>query len=294
MTTQNLSKHRCKFPKYSGVSFKPQYFDTLIELKPPLGFVEIHAENYLSAGGPLRHYLQRIREDYPITVHGVGLSIGGTEPLNKEHLDRVASLVEHIEPVVFSEHLAWSSHGNAFLNDLLPIPYTKAHLERTCRHIHQIQERLGDTLLMENPSTYITFAQQDYTETEFIREMVRRTGCELLLDVNNIAVSCFNHQQDPEAYLADFPLQFVSQIHLAGYHLDTQEALTLRIDSHGSPVQTDVWQLYQKTLSLTGDIGTLIEWDSQLPPFKELLSQACLADKYRQVHQKEQQHALSF
>lgn len=293
MTTLDLSKHRRQFPKQSGVSFKPQYFSALIEQKPQIGFVEIHAENYLSAGGPLRHYLQQVRQYYPVTVHGVGLSIGGEAPINREHLERVANLVERIEPLVFSEHLAWSNYDDAFLNDLLPIPYTNAHLERTCRHIEQIQERLGRVLLMENPSTYVTFAQQDYSETEFISEMVRRTGCDLLLDINNVAVSCFNHHSDPATYLAHFPLHAVSQIHLAGYHLDIQPELTLRIDSHDTPIQADVWQLYQQTLSLTGDIGTLIEWDSQLPPLDELLSQAYHADRYRQLHQEEQKHVLA-
>ncbi|SHO56101.1 MNIO family bufferin maturase [Vibrio quintilis] len=269
------------FPALSGVSLKPRYFQTILENLPQVGFFEIHAENYLSSGGPAIHYLEKIREHYPVTVHGVGLSIGGEAPLNPEHLERVAKLVEWIDPIVFSEHLAWSSHFSHFFNDLLPVPYTQKTLQQVCNHIDQVQERLQRQILIENPSTYFRFAESTLDETTFISQIARRTGCQLLLDVNNVEVSCFNHRQDPYEYIRRFPLQDVAQIHLAGYALDQNEEVPLKIDAHDREVSEDVWQLYQYMLELSGDKPTLIEWDGQLPEFETLQRQAIQADGIR-------------
>ncbi len=276
------------FPPNSGVSLKPCWFEHIVENQPEVGFFEIHAENYLAPGGPNTYYLERIRRDYPFTVHGVGLSIGGEEPLNHSHLNRVAELVKRSEPIVFSEHLAWSSHFSHFYNDLLPLPYTETNLSRVCQHIEQVQDTLKRTILIENPATYLSFKQTDFTECEFITQMAQRTGCQLLLDINNVAVSCFNHQQDPIAYLDHFPLQQVRQLHLAGYTLDPHSRTPLRIDSHDQPVSDEVWILYQDLLQRTGDLPTLIEWDGQLPPFEQLQAQAQIADHFRKVNR--QQH----
>ncbi len=269
------------FPRLSGVSLKPCHYQTILAEQPSVGFFEIHAENYLSAGGPNRYYLEKIREHYPLTVHGVGLSIGGESPLNREHLKKVAQLVEWIEPLVFSEHLAWSSHFNHFFNDLLPLPYTEKTLRQVCSHIDQVQEQLKRPMLLENPSTYLRFKTTTMSELEFISAIIERTGCQLLLDVNNVAVSCFNHQQDPYQYINQFPGQAVRQIHLAGYAVDQNEAVPLRIDSHDREVTDDVWQLYQYTLQQWGDKPTLIEWDGQLPEFGVLQQQATMADQIR-------------
>lgn len=269
------------FPQGSGVSLKPQHFETIISQQPDIGFFEIHAENYLAAGGPNRHYLDKIRQDYPITVHGVGLSIGGENPLNIQHLNQVAELVDRVEPIVFSEHLAWSSHDNLFYNDLLPLPYTEHTLNRVCQHIDQVQERLKRKILIENPATYLTFNQTAMPEAEFIRSIAERTGCGLLLDINNVAVSCFNHQADARSYLEQFPLNHVEQIHLAGFALDDKSTPALRIDSHDCLVDDEVWQLYLELLTRHGDIATLIEWDGQLPSFETFESQVKQANRYR-------------
>ncbi|MGX9418551.1 MNIO family bufferin maturase [Vibrio sp. WJH972] len=269
------------FPQGSGVSLKPQHFDIIISQQPEIGFFEIHAENYLAAGGPNRHFLEKIRQDYPITVHGVGLSIGGENELNIHHLNQVVELVDRVEPIVFSEHLAWSSHDDIFYNDLLPLPYTEATLNRVCQHIDQVQDKLKRQILLENPATYLMFNQTCMSEIEFIQSIVKRTGCGLLLDINNVAVSCFNHQADARKYLEQFPVQHVEQIHLAGFALDNKSTPPLRIDSHDRPIDDEVWQLYLELLTRHGDIATLIEWDGQLPEFDVFQEQVNQANRYR-------------
>lgn len=269
------------FPQRSGVSLKPQHFETIISEQPEIGFFEIHAENYLAQGGPNRHYLDKIRQDYPITVHGVGLSIGGESELNLEHLNQVAELVDRVEPIVFSEHLAWSSHDNLFYNDLLPLPYTEATLNRVCQHIEQVQDKMKRSILLENPATYLEFNQTTMSEAEFITSIAKRTGCGLLLDINNVAVSSFNHQADASVYLEQFPLKYVEQIHLAGFFLDDKSTPELRIDSHDCKVDDEVWKLYFELLRRHGDIATLIEWDGQLPDFDVFQAQVKQADRYR-------------
>lgn len=274
------------FTYHTGISLKPAYFEPILSELPHVGFFEIHAENYLSKGGPARYFLKKIREHYPITIHGVGLSIGGENPLNTEHLERIARLVDEIQPEVFSEHLAWSSHDNAFLNDLLPVCYDETTLARVCEHIDQVQTRLKRHILLENPSTYFQFAHNTMSEIDFITQLSQRTGCKLLLDVNNVEVSCFNNQSNPLDYLNAFPVNAVSQIHLAGNTLDNNDTIALKIDSHDEPVPMDVWRLYQHTLSIMGDCPTLIERDGNLPPLDDLLAEAQHADQFRHQYQK--------
>lgn len=274
------------FATRTGVSLKPRYYDEVLTHRPDIGFFEIHAENYLSPGGPARYYLDQIRQHYAMTVHGVGLSLGGSEPLNVEHLERVARLVERIEPAVFSEHLAWSTHQQTFLNDLLPVPYTEARLAALCEHVDQVQTRLKRQMLIENPSTYFEFHSSAMPETEFIRQLVQRTGCGLLLDINNVEVSCFNHSKNPYQYLLDYPTEAVQQIHLAGYALDDRASLALKIDSHDAPVADEVWQLYRHTLGLIGDCPTLIERDGHLPDLAQLQQEAYQADQLRAMAQE--------
>jgi hypothetical protein len=270
---------QCALPARSGVGLKPEHCRAIVEAWPDLGFFEIHAENYMVAGGPFHHYLTRIRERYPLSIHGVGLSIGGEAPLDEAHLDRLAALLDRYRPQAFSEHLAWSSHGGIFLDDLLPVPYRRATLERVCQHIDRVQSRLKRTLLLENPATYVEFDSSTMSETEFIGAVLRRTGCGLLLDVNNVHVSCTNHGRDPYAYLRALPLDRVGEIHLAGFAQDIDAAGDpLLIDSHGAPVAPAVWDLYRYTLALTGPKPTLIERDNDIPAFDVLFAEARVAE----------------
>jgi uncharacterized protein (UPF0276 family) len=270
-------------PARGGLGLKPEHFRVILETRPDLGFFEIHAENYMVDGGPFHHYLTQIRRDYPLSIHGVGLSIGGEGPLDEAHLDRLAALIARYEPQSFSEHLAWSSHGDIFLNDLLPAPYHAATLQRVCDHIDRVQERLGRRMLLENPATYVEFAASTLAETDFIGEVVKRTGCGLLLDVNNVYVSCTNHGRDPQAYIDAFPLAAAAQIHLAGFAQDVDAAGDpLLIDSHGAPIARAVWDLYGYTLARTGPLPTLIERDNDIPAFPVLLAEAQQAERLLQ------------
>ena len=265
-------------PTRAGIGFKPQHLvDLLDDLAPP-GFIEVHAENYFGAGGLAHAHLTRLRERFPLSLHGVGLSIGGPEPLDEAHLATLSALIQRYEPASFSEHLAWSSHGGSYFNDLLPLIYTEASLQLVCDHVDRVQERLGHKMLLENPATYIEFVASDIDETEFIREVVRRTGCGLLLDVNNLHVTCTNHQRDAEAYLAALPLHAVGEIHLAGHAIDDDPSGLLLIDSHGAPVAGAVWSIYARALAETGPVASLIEWDNDVPDYATLRAESRKAD----------------
>jgi len=262
-------------PCRAGLGLKNEHFAEVLETSPDIGFFEVHAENYMVAGGPFHHYLGLIREQYPLSLHGVGLSIGGEGELDRQHLARLAALLERYQPQSFSEHLAWSSHGPVFLNDLLPLAYDAATLKRVCEHVDQVQSTLKRTMLLENPSTYLQFQRSTLDETDFISEVIRRTGCGLLLDVNNVYVSCINHQREPLAYIDALPLHAVGEIHLAGFAEDTDSlGDRLLIDDHGAPIDNAVWQLYEQVLSRIGPVATLIERDNQVPAFSVLLAEA--------------------
>jgi uncharacterized protein len=263
-----------------GVGFKPEHFEAIVDTRPQLGFFEVHAENYMGAGGAPHRRLDAIRERYPLSLHGVGLSIGSPGPLDQAHLQRLAAVAKRFEPALVSEHLAWSTHEGAFFNDLLPLPYTAETLARVAEHIHEVQNALGRRMLLENPSTYVVFAESTWAETDFLREIARRTGCGLLLDVNNVFVSAVNHGHDPDRYLADFPLSAVWEIHLAGYAEDTDEAgLPLLIDAHNSPIREAVWALYTATIRRLGATPTLIEWDNDVPVWPTLLNETRRAER---------------
>jgi len=267
-------------PLRAGVGLKPEYFRTIVDTWPDIGFFEIHAENYMVAGGPFHHCLTAIRERYPLSIHGVGLSIGGEQAPDPEHLGRLRKLLDRYQPEAFSEHLAWSNNGRFFLNDLLPVPYCVATLTRICNHIDQIQTRLGRRMLLENPATYVEFAASTFEEADFICEVIRRTGCGLLLDVNNIHVSCFNHHRDATGYLRALPLHATGEIHIAGFARDVDPTGNcLLIDAHDCPVAPAVWQLYDQALELTGPQPTLLERDRDLPPFDVLLDESRQAEK---------------
>ncbi len=268
-------------PYRAGLGLKTEHFTEVLETRPDIGFFEVHAENYMVAGGPFHHYLGLIRAQYPLSLHGVGLSIGGEAPLDREHLARLATLIERYQPQSFSEHLAWSSHGPVFLNDLLPLAYDACTLERVCEHVDQVQSTLKRPMLLENPSTYLQFQRSTLDETDFISQIVRRTGCGLLLDVNNVYVSCINHQRDPLTYIDALPLHAVGEIHLAGFAEDTDSlGDRLLIDDHGAPIDNAVWQLYAQVLARTGAVATLIERDNQVPAFSVLQTEARQAEWY--------------
>jgi uncharacterized protein (UPF0276 family) len=263
-----------------GVGFKAEHFEPIVETWPELGFFEVHAENYMGAGGPPHRRLDAIREHYPLSLHGVGLSIGSPGPLDRAHLARLAAVARRFEPALVSEHLAWSTHEGAFFNDLLPLPYTVETLAQVADHIDAVQNALGRTMLLENPSTYVLFAESTFAETDFLREIARRSGCGLLLDVNNVVVSAANHGYDPYRYLADFPISAVGEIHLAGYAEDSDDAgLPLLIDAHNSPVRDPVWALYGEAIRRLGATPTLIEWDNELPAWPTLLGEARRAER---------------
>lgn len=268
-------------PARAGVGLKPEHYRSILQEHPDAGFFEVHAENYMGAGGPPHRYLDAIRADYPLTLHGVGLSIGGDGALDAAHLQRLRALVDRYQPAVFSEHLAWSSHDAGFFDDLLPLPYTGHTLARVAAHIDQLQSALGRQMLLENPATYLSFTQSTWEETDFLAELVRRTGCGLLLDVNNVHVACTNRQADPAAYLRAFPIGHVRQIHLAGHAVEQDEAgRPLLIDTHDRPVVAAVWALYGQALALAGGpLPTLIERDADIPPLPVLLAEAAAAEQ---------------
>ncbi len=269
-----------QLPPRAGLGLKSEHFRQIVGSWPDLGFFEIHAENYLVDGGPFHHYLTRIRERYPLSIHGVGLSIGGETPLDRVHLDKLALLLDRYTPQSFSEHLAWASHGEVFLNDLFPVPYDPPTLQRVCDHIDQAQTHLKRRMLLENPATYVEFSTSVMMETEFIAEVLRRTGCGLLLDVNNVYVSCTNHHRDPYAYISALPHRAVGEIHLAGFARDNDaDGAPLLIDSHGSPVAPAVWHLYQYALDRIGPVATLIERDNNIPPFDVLFAESQQAER---------------
>lgn len=262
----------------AGIGLKDEHALPLLEGAPAVDFLEIHAENYFVAGGPRLRRLERLRERLPLSLHGVGLSIGGEAPLDEAHLDALAALLQRFEPRWFSEHLAWSSHGGTWLNDLLPLPYDDATLQRVCEHIDRVQTRLRRRMLLENPSSYVAYERSTWDEGAFIAEVVRRTGCGLLLDVNNAYVSGVNHGRDPWALIEALPVDAIGEIHLAGFAEDRDAAGDrLLIDHHGAPVDAAVWALYQRTLERLGPRPTLIERDNEVPALPVLAAEAAHA-----------------
>lgn len=265
-------------PRAPGVGFKAQHFAALMETPGPVGWLEIHAENYMGAGGRPQAQLRALAERFPISVHGVGLSIGGEGPLDGEHLARLKRLCDGLNPASFSEHLAWSTHEGSYLNDLLPLPYTPATVARVSEHIDQVQTTLGRRMLLENPSTYLAFAQSTFEEVEFLSEIAARSGCGLLLDVNNVFVSATNQGFDPAAYLRRFPLHLVGEIHLGGHAADEADhGMPLLIDAHGTAVADPVWALFAGVVAQGGAKPTLIEWDNDVPDWPVLRDEAAEA-----------------
>lgn len=280
--TSQLSAPRFKntqIPKRAGVGLKAEHVDEILQTKADIGFFEIHAENYMGAGGMPHAQLTSIRNNYPISLHGVGMSIGGHDDIDTDHLARFKKLVDIYNPSMVSEHLAWSTHDDIFYNDLLPVPYTDETLANVVKHIDQVQTAIQRQILIENPSTYITFKQSHWSEVDFMAEVAKRSGCALLFDVNNVFVSAVNHGFKPRDYINSYPLHLVKEIHLAGHAADEDDnGDKLLIDAHDREVCDDVWELFKLTLSKTGPTPSLIEWDNDVPTWSKLELEAQKAD----------------
>jgi uncharacterized protein (UPF0276 family) len=290
MTTGELS-HILRSAR-AGVGLRSPHLAEVMRTHPAVPWFEVHAENYLG-GGPAVRALEQIRQDYPLSVHGVGLSLGSADGLDTRHLTRLKRLCERVEPVLVSEHLAWSSAGGAYLNHLLPLVYTEETLDILCRNVEQAQTVLGRRLLIENPSSYLRFAGSTISEPEFLTAIVQRTGCGLLCDVNNIYVTSQNFDQHPVAYLDMMPVHAVSEIHLAGHTINDVDGQPLWIDDHGAPVATAVWELFTLALGRFGPVPTLIEWDTNLPEFTELMAEASKADRLLAMGRRGTTHAYA-
>ena len=262
----------------AGIGLKDDHALPLLDGTAAVDFLEVHAENLMIAGGPRLRRLERLRERLPLSIHGVGLSIGGEGPLDEAHLEALDALLRRFEPRWFSEHLAWSSHGGAFFADLLPLPYDDTSLRRVCDHVDRVQERLRRPMLLENPSSYVAFAASTMDEGSFIAEVVRRTGCGVLLDVSNAYVSGVNHGRDPWSLIEALPATAIGEIHLAGFAEDRDAAGDrLLIDHHGAPVDAAVWQLYARCIERIGPVPTLIERDNDVPALPVLAAEASRA-----------------
>lgn len=275
-------------PLRAGIGLRSEHYRAFDAARPAVGFIEVHSENYFGEGGQPLDWLLRFRRDHAVSLHGVGMSLGSADGLDARHLDKLARLVECVEPALVSDHLCWGRVAGTHLNDLLPLPFTEEALAVVCRHVDQVQTRLGREFLVENVSSYLTWNDSTLEEAEFVAEVARRTGCGLLVDVNNIHVNAVNHGVDARAFLAALPAAAVKEIHLAGYTVYEQEEATdaapLLIDTHGTPVSTDVWTLYAEALDRFGPTPTLLEWDTDIPSLPVLLAEAATATEHLARH----------
>lgn len=271
---------RTPIPACAGVGLRSQHHRDALASPVKTGWLEVHSENYFGRGGAPLRYLEDIRADYPISLHDVGMSIGSVDALDRNHLRQLKNLVTHIEPGLVSEHLCWSSFGGTYLNDLLPLPYTDATLTFLVTRIEEVQGFLGRQILIENPSSYLEYQYSTYSESDFLDELARRSGCGILLDINNVYVSCTNHGWNALDYIQDIAIEQVKEIHLAGHTVNTIAGRDILIDTHNGPVAEAVWQLYQSALQRLGSVPTLIEWDADLPSWQVLVDEAAKADAY--------------
>jgi uncharacterized protein (UPF0276 family) len=274
MTVRSNATH--PVPVSAGIGLRHPHFREMAATRPTIGWLEVHSENFMHEGAE-PDLLDDLRRDYPVSLHGVGLSLGGADPVDKAHLARLKALVDRIEPALVSEHVSWSIADGAYLNDLLPLPYTDEALANLIDHIDAAQSALGRRILIENPSTYFQYRCSEMSEELFIAEAVRRSGCALLLDVNNVFVSAANHGTDADAYIAAMPIEAIAEIHLAGHTVKSIDGVEIRIDDHASPVSDPVWALYRRTIARCGPVPTLIERDAEIPALDALLSEAAMA-----------------
>jgi uncharacterized protein (UPF0276 family) len=266
-------------PAAAGIGLRFQHHRAVLEERPPIAWLEVHAENYMGGGAALAQ-LEAIRRNYPVSLHGVGLSLGSAEGLDRRHLDRLARLAERIRPALISEHLAWSVAEGTYLGDLLPLPLTEESLEIVCCNVAIVQDRLRKPILVENPSSYIRYRDSTIPECEFLAALAQRTGCGILCDVNNIHVVACNHGYDARRYIDALPRETVGELHLAGHSIrDLGHGRTIRLDDHGGRVEPEVWTLYEAAVARFGLQPTLIEWDTDIPPIEVLLEEAAKAQR---------------
>jgi uncharacterized protein len=266
----SCAPHSHGLPAQSGMGLRFPHHAEMLASRPQVGWLEVHSENFFVEGGPTLHVLECLRQDYPVSLHGVGLSLGATDPLSKAHLQQLQQLIHRIEPAAVSEHLCWSSVEGHYLNDLLPLPYTREALDHVCARIDTAQDLLRRPLLIENVSSYLRFDHEEMPEWEFLAQVAQRTGCGLLLDINNVHVSAHNHGFDALQFIEAMPVHAVQELHLAGYEVEGD----LYIDTHSCPVHAPVWALFHQALERLGPKPTLIEWDQNLPALDELLNEA--------------------
>lgn len=262
-------------PVAAGIGLRAPHVREVLASRPAMAWFEVHSENYFADGGPALAALDRIRGDYPVSLHGVGMSLGSTDPLDHDHVAKLKRLIARVEPALVSEHLCWGGVGGRHFNDLLPLPHTDEALDHVCGRVARVQDLLGREIAVENVSAYIAFGESTMTEAAFVANVARRTGCKLLLDVNNVYVNAVNHGFDADAYIATIPPAAVAEYHLGGF--EASDACL--IDTHGAPVAADVWALYARTVARIGPRPTLIEWDTALPAFAVLEAEARSAQK---------------
>ncbi|MCW8914396.1 MAG: DUF692 domain-containing protein [Magnetovibrio sp.] len=286
MDQQAQTAHRLEspIPARAGIGLKAQHYQEILETQPDIGWLEVHSENYMCQGGPTHNWLMAMRERFPISMHGVGLSLGSAGPLDKNHLGRLRTLEQSLEPGAVSEHLSWSIADGVYLNDLIALPYTEESLDIFCDHVVQMQDTLKRRVLIENPSSYLRYEHSVIPEPEFLLAVAERTDCRILLDVNNVYVSAKNHGFDPIDYINQIPGELVKEIHMAGHSKTVIGGRTIRVDDHGSPICDAVWDLYNHTIALMGPKPTLIEWDSNIPELGVLLGEAAKADRVLDQH----------
>jgi uncharacterized protein (UPF0276 family) len=274
-----------------GIGLRYPYYREILETDLNIGWIEVHPENYFG-GGEHRHFLKKAREKFPLSLHAVGLSLGSTDPVSEHHLKNFKDLIDMFDPFNVSDHASWSASGNAHLNDLLPLPYNQESLDALCRNIDRTQDYFGRKILVENPSTYVAFAGNEMTEFEFMNAAARRTGCGILLDLNNIFVQSFNHGYDAFEYIANIDTKHVGEMHLAGHTEKDVGERSILIDTHNAPVRKDVWDLYECAVRRFGAVPTLIEWDQDFPPLATLVAEADKArGVIRRVHTESLKHA---
>jgi uncharacterized protein (UPF0276 family) len=278
------------FPSRAGIGLRAPHVGELLATRPAVPWLEVHPENYMGDGAALAS-LETVRREYPVALHGVGLSLGTAGTIDQQHLARLKALIDAIEPCLVSEHLSWSSTGSAYLNHLLPLPYTEESLSVVAGHIHEVQDALGRRILIENPSSYLRFRHSTIQEPEFLAELVRRTGCGLLCDVNNIYVTAWNLGLDAVGYLEALPADAIGEIHLAGHAENDADGRPILIDDHGSPVAAPVWTLYERALEKFGPVPTLIEWDTDIPALAVLLDEARIANGLMETAARRDDHA---
>ncbi len=287
LTLESASDRGARLPGEglrAGIGLRAVHHDEIVARRPNVGWFEAHTENYFARGGSQRRVLARVRENYELSLHGVGLSIGSTDPLDAVHLAQIARLVREHQPLLVSEHLSWGSADGRFTNDLLPMPYTEEALRHMIARVRQVQDALGRQMLIENVSSYLEFKGAELTEWDFLAALAHESGCGLLLDVNNVYVNAMNHGFDALTYLNRIPRAAVREMHLAGHSVRRVGPRDVRIDTHDAPVCEEVWTLYSVALERFGHVPTLIEWDSNIPTLEVLAAEAHKADRMMEVH----------